>query len=146
MTSNWTFTRTSWRNGGRKTLQATRYVCETNLDPQRIKGVGLSIGNGSVCAQNISLYQELTILPNNINTQNSIAVCSKIAYGSLEAKKLVEWFETQSYLGVQKVISYVYHLNEDALNVLKYYEKLGMVDILPFGFPQSGTFHSFNQE
>lgn len=139
MTSNWTFSRRSWKWGGGRTLQATRFVCETYLDPLRIKGVGLSIGNFSDCSKNISQYRELTILPNNINIQNGIAICSKIAYGSLGAKKLVEWFETQLYLGVQKVISYSYDLNKDALNVLKYYEKLGIVDILPFGFPQSGT-------
>lgn len=58
---------------------------------------------------------------------------------SISANLLLEWFEVQRILGVDKVISYTNNLNDDAMKVLEYYESFGLTDIIHFaGFPAGG--------
>lgn len=139
VSSNWTSFRKVWNFGGATILKATRYECQTNLEHTLINGVGINIWSSS-CAMNVTQYRKLSIVPNSENIQKSIAICSKIAYGSLNAKYLVEWIETQRYMGVQKIISYVYKLNMDAINVLKHYEEIGIVETFPFEIPPASRY------
>jgi hypothetical protein len=42
----------------------------------------------------------------------------------MESIPIVEWFESQRILGVDKVVTYPYRRNTNALKVLKYYESV----------------------
>ena len=75
--------------------------------------------------------------------QYSLAICAKLAYGELSAHRVIEWMETQRYLGVDKVIYYFYNLNKETMKVLKHYMKEGFVDLLPFDIPQPGMNDNF---
>jgi hypothetical protein len=53
----------------------------------------------------------------------------------------VEWFEAQRILGVDKVVTYPYRLNANALKVLKHYESVGLLDIINgFYLPDVGEY------
>lgn len=135
--SNLTNERQSWAMGDKKALRSTQYRCYTNSNPKDIQGVTIAVGNTS-CAKNSDQYSEFIMLKDQVTARNKIAVCSKIAYGSLSAARLIEWFEAHRYLGVSKVLSYVYNLNHDTLNVLKYYQSLGVAEVLEFDIPETG--------
>jgi hypothetical protein len=54
---------------------------------------------------------------------------------------IVEWFEAQRILGVDKVVTYPYRLNANALKVLQYYESVGFLDIINgFDLPEVGEY------
>jgi hypothetical protein len=54
---------------------------------------------------------------------------------------IVEWFEAQRILGVDKVVTYPYRVNANALKVLKYYESVGCLDIINgFDLPEVGEY------
>jgi hypothetical protein len=69
------------------------------------------------------------------NRNKTIAVCSKLAYGSLDAERLIEWFEVHRLFGVDKVFTYLYKLNSAAKKVFDYYENLGMAETYEFHLP-----------
>jgi hypothetical protein len=57
--------------------------------------------NNPTCIKNESFYIKATILRKSGNC--NIGVCAKFAYGSVDAKQLIEWFEVNRLLGVDKV-------------------------------------------
>lgn len=71
---------------------------------------------------------------------DSIGLCAKIAYGSISTKKLIEWYEIQKKIGVNKVVTFKYNLTGSALDVFEYYQEEGFVDLLPYQYPHKGEF------
>jgi len=67
-----------------------------------------------------------------------LAVCGKVAYGALNASRLVEWLETAKLLGASKVFIYTNNLNTGASKVLAHYSKMGLVSALNFDVPELG--------
>ncbi|KAK7093863.1 hypothetical protein V1264_007548 [Littorina saxatilis] len=61
----------------------------------------------------------------------NFAVCLKTAYGELDERKLVEWFEFAKIVGVSVVQVFYHIVNEKAMTVFRYYEKTGFVVLLP---------------
>ena len=59
-------------------------------------------------------------------------------YGNLSANDIISWFEVHKLMGVQKVLTYPYELNENATRVLQHYEKQGMAEIVHFNLPPHG--------
>ncbi|XP_055872610.1 uncharacterized protein LOC106063664 isoform X2 [Biomphalaria glabrata] len=74
-----------------------------------------------------------------------IGVCLKVAYGSLNAEKIVEWFEYMRYMGIPKVFSYYSQVEAPGMKVFNYYKTLGFLDMLPIYPAQSknGTERNF---
>ena len=134
--------RHSWAAGGLRIYASTQFKCHTNLVSSDIQGVTLALQNVT-CAKNVSQFIEITALQDQETARGKIAICSKIAYGSLSATKVIEWMEAQIYLGVSKVLFYVYNLNSKASDVLRYYQHLGLVDVFHFDIPKMGTFLVF---
>lgn len=64
--------------------------------------------------------------------KGQIAICTKIAYDRLNPDRLVEWFEYQRLMGVDKVLSAVQTLNPEAVQVLEYYRKQGFLEIIKY--------------
>ncbi|KAL4240925.1 hypothetical protein ACF0H5_001708 [Mactra antiquata] len=65
-----------------------------------------------------------------------IGICAKLAFGNLDARRLVEWFEVQRLFGVDMIIAYRYNLNSQAGKVFNYYEKLGISKLYEFDIPE----------
>jgi hypothetical protein len=54
---------------------------------------------------------------------------------------IVEWFEAQRILGVDKVVTYPYRRNTNALKDIKYYESVWFLDIINgFYLPEVGEY------
>ncbi|XP_076435395.1 uncharacterized protein LOC143275290 [Babylonia areolata] len=65
-----------------------------------------------------------------------LAICAKIAYGvNLNPNKLVEWFETQRILGVDRIQLFDLNNTEMVLRILRHYEDTGLLDLLPYALP-----------
>lgn len=97
----------------------------------------MSISDGpQYCVENKEYYIKVDTPK---KSESGLAVCGKVSYGKLDAKRLVEWFEVQRLLGVDKVLTYTYKLNTQAMNVLDYYESIGYAEIIrDFDFPFKG--------
>jgi len=61
-----------------------------------------------------------------------------VAYGALNASRLVEWLETAKLLGASKVFMYTHNLNTEASKVLAHYSKMGLVSAVNFDVPELG--------
>lgn len=62
-----------------------------------------------------------------------LALCTKVAFGYLNPRMLIEWFEMQKILGVDQVVTLVMDgLNEEALEVLHHYRRQGMAYLHPY--------------
>ena len=65
-----------------------------------------------------------------------LAVCAKIVYGHrLNVEKLVEWFEAQKLLGVDRVQLFDLTVNGTVRRVLQYYVDTGLLTLLPYKLP-----------
>ena len=119
-------------------LRATQYVCPITVETDLIKMVSVVTGNRK-CHVNINHYIKLEIGHEGRNSD--LAVCTKLTYDSINAASLVEWFEAQRLLGVDKVITYPLRLdaNPNAKKVLKYYEAVGFLEVINgFYMPEQG--------
>lgn len=120
----------------RAKLKARRYICPLDMDLNKIKSVSVHIDNPT-CIKNESFYIKPTILRKSGNC--NIGVCAKFVYGSMDAQKLIEWFEVNRLLGVDKVCIYTYKLNKLAMKVLEYYESIGIVMVIKgYSEPEKG--------
>ncbi|CAC5371567.1 unnamed protein product [Mytilus coruscus] len=112
-------------------LHSVQYMCPVNVSS--IRKVSVSEGPQH-CVGHEEYYIKVDI---PIKSESGLAVCSKISYGNMDAKLILEWFEVQRLLGVDKVLTYTYKLNMQAMVVLEYYESIGYAEIIrDFDFPQ----------
>ena len=121
-------------------LRATQYECVSHVETDLIKMVSVVTGNrNKKCHGDSSSYIKLEIGYEGHHTD--LAVCTKLTYDSVNAASLVEWFEAQRLLGVDKVITYPFQLdaNPNAKKVLKYYEAVGFLEVINgFYMPEQG--------
>lgn len=109
-------------------ISVRHIVCPLEGDALSIVKISLAIFNMS-CPLDKSYYIVPTVL-NTTRKAGEIAVCDNdILYGSIDPKRLVEWFEIHRFLGVDR---FTFHpsptLNSKAKNVLRFYEKEGIVE------------------
>lgn len=125
-----------WTQVKKQPLMATKFFCEVprELYGEKVKGSTMSLPQEKCAAKTFMAVEFLSEQP-----KESFAICAKISYGAVSAQRLIEWLELQKYLGVNKVLMYFYNLNEEAMRVLKSYNRDGFVDLLPFDFPEAGT-------
>jgi hypothetical protein len=90
-----------------------------------IKLVSVVLGSKK-CPSDSKYYVKLNIGPTERNPK--LAICTKLTYDDVDPIPIVEWFETQRILGVDKVVTYPYRLSANALKVLQYYESVGFLD------------------
>lgn len=110
-------------------LRAIQYECPSQVEIDLIKMVSVVTGNKK-CHGDSTSYIKLEIGYKGHHTD--LAVCTKLTYDSVNAASLVEWFEAQRLLGVDKVITYPLRLdaNANAKKVLKYYEAVGFLEVI----------------
>ncbi|CAG2209337.1 unnamed protein product [Mytilus edulis] len=112
-------------------FRRVQYTCPLPMMSKSFKWVSISTAFNKTCNKDAKYYVAV-----QTPSQGELAVCTTVLYGSLSANLLLEWFEVQRILGVDKVISYTKNLNDDAMKVLEYYESLGLTDIIHVaGFP-----------
>ncbi|WAR04985.1 hypothetical protein MAR_020354, partial [Mya arenaria] len=116
-------------------IRAARLNCLTDLNPSNVKGITVTHPN-TTCPVQKNQYMNVEKPLNNPKTHTQLAICSKIAFHELNASHLLEWIEVHRLLGADLIVSYTYNLNEKALAVLKYYEKIGFVKLLSFDLPE----------
>ncbi|VDI05229.1 Hypothetical predicted protein [Mytilus galloprovincialis] len=94
------------------------------------------------CPEDLSYFVKVS-LP-LMSKGSNIAICSLISYRSQDAALLVEWFEAQRLLGVNKIVTYTHDLNSDAIRVLDYYESIGLAHVIhEFDMPKKDEFPRF---
>lgn len=65
-----------------------------------------------------------------------LAICGKTAVGGLlDPSKLVEWFEVQRALGVDRIQIFDLDNPEKVLKVFRHYQELGLLVLLPYKLP-----------
>ena len=69
------------------------------------------------CPADSKYYVKLNIGPTERNP--NLAICTKLTYNYVDHIPIVEWFEAQRILGVDKVVTYPYRLNTNALKGFK---------------------------
>ena len=127
----------NWGYLGKAALQAKQYVCPVNFEQTLVQYVSLASSKTPCMFDRNSYLRPVFSLNKPVN---GLAVCPKLAYGSLEPGQLVEWLEAQRYLGASKVLISTYKLNANATKVLKHYEQLGFVETVDFDLPEKGGY------
>ncbi|XP_070178710.1 uncharacterized protein [Littorina saxatilis] len=71
-----------------------------------------------------------------VKKPGELALCGKVAYGhELDPRKLVEWFEMQRLLGVDKILIYDLNNNKTVRKIFGHYRETGLLDPLPYKLP-----------
>ena len=114
-------------------LTAVQVLCKTKKGNDRHIGVTLVYGN-DFCVSDVNSYVKIKA-PKPCLLTFCFAICAKIAYGYVNPELIVEWMEYNTYMGVSYVVVFTYNLTSDAMEVLKFYEKQGLVEVLQFDYP-----------
>ncbi|XP_053379620.1 uncharacterized protein LOC123527009 [Mercenaria mercenaria] len=72
--------------------------------------------------------------------KDSIAVCPKLVYGNYSADRLIEWFEFNKLMGVDKIMLFTYNIVDDIKVVLDHYVKEGLLITREFDIPAKMSF------
>lgn len=111
---------------------AVVYRCHVPLSTHDLRSARVIVTPSSVCptkAEYLPVH-----LPETVN--GGLAVCGKVAFGSLlDPLKLVEWFEMQKLLGVDKIQILDYGNPENVTKVFEYYQQKGLLAMFPFKLP-----------
>ncbi|CAL1543241.1 unnamed protein product [Lymnaea stagnalis] len=93
----------------------------------------ITLTSSSQCSSDVNDYLEVLYPPRH---PGGLAVCAKIAHsGGLDPGKVIEWFEMQRLLGVDKILIYDLGNQESINTVFRYYRKLGILDVQPYELP-----------
>lgn len=68
--------------------------------------------------------------------KGGLAICGKVAFGGLlDPVKLVEWFEMQKLLGVDKIQILDFDNSVNVKKVFQYYQETGLLAMFPLKLP-----------
>ncbi|KAL4233243.1 hypothetical protein ACF0H5_007927 [Mactra antiquata] len=119
-----------WKRSGN--LPATQYTCPIKGPLINVLGVKLEFGR-SKCPRDRTLYQKVEIPLQHAN--ESIGLCSKIVYGNIDAKLLVDWMEFYREMNVDKVFMFTYNLTRQVETILDYYSSIGFLERRLYDYP-----------
>lgn len=125
-------------NFGYSPFIARQYQCHVPKCIMNATHVGM-VERGTPC----SIFMTTIPVFYPSREKGKLALCAKIAYGTLSPQRLIEWFEYHRLMGVDKVLTMVQYLNEDAYKVLLYYQKLQFGEIDDFPLPLPGKLIGF---
>lgn len=108
-------------------LIAKIYKCSVKNITFKPVHVGL-VENGNSCDPCVSVTS--VIYP--VVVEHGAGVCAKIAFNYLNPSYLIEWFEYQIMMEVDTVVVMLQYINDEALEVFKYYKQKGLLEILPY--------------
>ncbi|XP_045201907.2 uncharacterized protein LOC123555315 [Mercenaria mercenaria] len=122
----------------RARFDALQCVCPVYSATVPVIKVSLKEGR-STCTKNVTQYVQVETIPKR--KIDGVALCVKVLYAKLKASFMIEWFEAMRLLGVEKVFGYINKdLNNDAKNVVKYYEEMGLAKAVSFEIPENDTY------
>ncbi|CAG2212550.1 unnamed protein product [Mytilus edulis] len=124
---------------GYSPFSARQYQCQIPQCIMNATHVGM-VEHGTPC----SAFMKTIPVFYPSREKGKLAICAKIAYGTLSPQRLIEWFEYHRLMGVDKVLTMVQYLNEDAYKVLLYYQKLQFGEIDEFPLPLPGKVIGFS--
>ena len=111
---------------------AQHFTCLNRKHTDGVIPVGVGIATDAIPCDDDHVTFVKPFLP-LAESGTTLALCTKIAFGSISAEQIIEWMETYKYLGVDKVLTYYVHkINENALKVLEYYASTGILDLYQF--------------
>lgn len=125
-------------NHGRPKHCACQYTCNLDNEYHQIKGYLTQVGLSPLKDIKQDSCPQINKVIYPTRQSGKMAICSKMAYGSQEPIKLIEWFEYNRLMGVDRIITMVQLINRDAYKVLKYYNKTGLLDMDIFPSPLPG--------
>ncbi|KAL3836351.1 hypothetical protein ACJMK2_021784 [Sinanodonta woodiana] len=129
-----------WSKLDKANLLAKQFVCSNPGMKWNDILLGITVTSVThTCSNDTHLYVVPIFAYHQSNSK--LAICNKIAYGSVSPESILEWFEVQRLLGVDKVLTYAnIDLNEKARQVLRYYEEMGIAEVLPFHIPMKDKY------
>ncbi|KAL4231491.1 hypothetical protein ACF0H5_009069 [Mactra antiquata] len=97
--------------------------------------IGITVSNQ--CPLNREYYTQPQ-RPIMTKPGDTLALCGKIIYGDVDINLLIEWVEYNKHMGVDKILFYTYNVTPSVSKVLKYYENIGLISLLPYKMPYEG--------
>lgn len=122
----------------RAKLVACQYECKLENTFQQIKDYVSEVGLSPLNDIQADTCPQITKVVYPTRHAGKMAICSKMAYGTKKAIHLIEWFEYNRLMGVDRIITMVQLINRDAFQVLKYYKEKGVLDMDFFPSPLPG--------
>lgn len=119
-------------------MAACHYECKLENTFQQVKGYVSEIGLSQLNDLQADACPQITKVVYPTRQVGEMAICSKMAYGTMKAIHLIEWFEYNRLMGVDRIITMVQLINRDAFQVFKYYQAKGVLDMDIFPSPLPG--------
>lgn len=120
---------------------ATQIDCPLNVPFSDIDGVALQFA-GTKCPEDNKMYTK-PVIPIKSEEDESIAVCLKIVYGTVNNRNFIAYLEFLRVMKVDKVFMFSYNITEETNAVIEHYVKLGLVDRRPYNYPFRSTSEYF---
>lgn len=119
-----------WEYFSEDIYYARQYSCSVPDTGHSAQYVTLT---SSDCSPDIGDYVPILYPP---KVPGGLALCAKIAYnGGLDPERIIEWFEVQQILGVDKILIFDLGNTENVSRVFKYYQNTGLLDLQPYELP-----------
>ncbi|CAL1530148.1 unnamed protein product, partial [Lymnaea stagnalis] len=127
---------------GRKNVYLARqYSCSVPVKSSQSLPQKITLTTSKSCPSHPDDYVTI-VYPTRY--QGRIALCGKVVYGGgRDPEEIIEWFEMQRTLGVDKVLIYDLGNPDNLTRVFRYYQNLGFLDVQPYelpGKPKNRTF------
>ncbi|XP_050398560.1 uncharacterized protein LOC126816285 isoform X1 [Patella vulgata] len=111
---------------------ATQYVCNVQQTGEGVKYVNISL-TAAACSDNAVDYLPIK---HQKQVKQGLAICAKVAYGHLlKPSRLIEWFEMQKMLGVDKILVFDLACGDDIKTVFRHYVDEGLLEVQPYSLP-----------
>ncbi|PVD21580.1 hypothetical protein C0Q70_17378 [Pomacea canaliculata] len=109
------------------------YQCHVPISPQNLTGIRVTMTPDSACPVE-DVYYLPVYIPEVV--KGGLAICGKVAFGGLlDPVKLVEWFEMQKLLGVDKIQILDFDNSVNVKKVFQYYQETGLLAMFPLKLP-----------
>ncbi|CAG5115939.1 unnamed protein product, partial [Candidula unifasciata] len=113
-----------------KILKAHQFSC---VVPETGRYVGHVTLTSSACSTDFRDYLPV-LYPQRV--PGGLAICAKVAHSAgLDPERIIEWFELQRMLGVDKVLIYNLGVPERVRRVFRFYQEIGVLDLQPYELP-----------
>ncbi|PVD27358.1 hypothetical protein C0Q70_12514 [Pomacea canaliculata] len=127
-----------------KKVFAVVYQCHVPFSPLELTGACVTVTPDPACPVEDNYY--IPVYTPEV-VKGGLAICGKVAFGSLlDPLKLVEWFEMQRLLGVDKIQILDFGNPENVSRVFEYYQNTGLLSFFPYKLPGRPWGRGFTDE
>ena len=114
-------------------IAAVQFFCDRTVTGPSDKPNRVALTLKPVCRQDALKFVNVDYA--FMQTDNTIGVCSKVAYGDFPAERILEWMEINKEMGADHVVLFTYNLTDEAKNIIDHYAKAGFITQREFDFP-----------